>query len=122
MPDMPQETGNTGLRLALTRAAAYGVNTKRKIPLGGAPDSLRFVVDQIAGTILARRLVFSVGGDCEIECDVAGGRLLRFAIVIHPGTIPTSGDLTDLDSAERSLREFSDLLRNSIGDVASVSV
>ena len=75
---MSGDADANALRDALVRAAAYGVQGKRERRLGKAADGLSFVYDQIAGSILERRLIFLFDDVPRLECDVKGGRLLRF--------------------------------------------
>ena len=122
---MHDETRHPGLDAALTRAAAYGIGGARTRPLDSPADGLRFVQEQIAGTLLARRLVFSFGDARRVACDVAGGRLLRFTDMDPSGTALTTGvfsDMSEADQVDGLLRDFAQLLRQSLEGETCVSL
>ncbi|MDJ0823318.1 MAG: hypothetical protein QNJ09_16100 [Paracoccaceae bacterium] len=122
MQDAPH---NKALRAALDQTAAYGIQPTRSCHLRSPEDGARFVQRQIAGTLLARRLVFHIDGSKRLECDAAGGRLLRFCTYDPQGKVVFSGDFEDLSAAQGAdapLRVFSDSLPRSFLDAKTVSL
>ncbi len=81
--------------------------------------------EQIACTLLARRLVFSFGAARQIECNVAGGRLLRYAEAGLSGTTGSTGDfcdVTETDVVDSLLRDFAHLVGRSLEGETLVSL
>ncbi|MDU8913550.1 hypothetical protein [Aestuariicoccus sp. MJ-SS9] len=116
MENMAQDSA---LRHALERAASYGIVGARHCVLRSGQDGLRFVQEQIAGTVLDRRITFLADGATRFSCDVAGGRLMRFAA--EDGALSGKfDDLADTKAVAEALAKFSALVSRSFdGAVAA---
>ena len=115
-------TTDPALRAALDRAAAFGIGREARRALRGSADGPRFVHEQIAGTLLARRLAFVVDGVAGFECDVADCRLLRFGAQGQPGAEGGFDDLSDEAAVGDALGAFARMVAVACDGAGEISV
>lgn len=106
-PDTPD------LRTALARAASFGLRAGTDRALSTPTDGLRFFRDQVAGTLLGRRLTFRVDDAPRLECDVLACRLLRFAIMGDTGETLSEGRF-DMQSESKQVDATLNTLTNAL--------